>query len=117
MLSVAAPLAISTTSLAQGAYGTVYSQTLQANGGQGGYTWSVNSALLPPGLFANAATGVISGTLTTAGSYAFVAQVTDASGNAAAQFLSIQINTPPEYCNQMTTSDLDLVRAEGLRNW
>lgn len=44
-------LVVTTTSLANGAVGTAYSQNLDAAGGTGvGYTWSITSGSLPPGL-------------------------------------------------------------------
>ena len=44
-----ATLTITTTSLAPGTVGASYSQTLVANGGSGGNTWSVTAGSLPPG--------------------------------------------------------------------
>ena len=62
-LTIAAgPLAITTTSLPNGALGTAYSQTLVAIGGNGDHTWQLTSGTLPSGLTLNAATGTISGT-------------------------------------------------------
>lgn len=64
--TTAADLNITTNTLAQGTVGPTYSQTLSATGGLAPYTWS-NTPNLPPGLTLNSATGVITGTPTTAG--------------------------------------------------
>lgn len=60
--------------------GEAYSYTYVATGGTAPYTFSVVSGTLPPGLTLNSTTGVLSGTLTTAGSYSFGVKVTDAIG-------------------------------------
>ena len=70
-------LIITTSELANVNAGTSYSQTLTASGGVGLYTWSVSSGTLPDGLSLNAATGTISGTPSTPGTYHFTARVMD----------------------------------------
>jgi hypothetical protein len=77
--SVAAALAISTSTLPNGALGLSYSQTIQATGGVGSYQWSVSSGVLPPGLTLGAITGTVTGTPTTAGTFPFTVQVTSGS--------------------------------------
>lgn len=88
------PLTVTTTSLANGAVSSTYSQTLQASGGTQPYSWSLVSGLgnLPPGLSLNASTGVISGTPTTASTYNFTVKVTDAAPTSAQKALSIVVN-------------------------
>jgi hypothetical protein len=77
----AGPLAIATTALNSGVVGTAYSQTLTATGGMGPYTWQLIGGRMPLGLTLNAATGLISGTPTSAGPGSLLRfQVTD-SGN------------------------------------
>ena len=76
------PLAITTTSLPAGTTGTVFSQALAASGGTAPYVWSTTSGAVPPGLALSSA-GAVSGTPTTAGSYAFTAQVADSASHTA----------------------------------
>jgi uncharacterized protein (TIGR03437 family) len=88
----AAPLpSITTSSLPGGTVGVAYSQTLSASGGTPPYSnWTVSTGSLPPGLVLNAASGLISGTPSSAtGSpFNFSVTVKDSVGNtsAAAQF-------------------------------
>jgi len=101
-ITISAPaLKVTTTSLPGGSIGTAYpSQTLQASGGVGAYTWAVTVGSLPPGLILNATTGVISGTPsgTFVGTDNFTVTVTDSetptpqTANAA---LSITITVAP----------------------
>jgi len=71
----ASPLSITTSTLPNGVVGTAYSETLQAAGGIGSYTWSKYTGSLPTGLTITPATGVIAGTPTTIGTYDFRAKV------------------------------------------
>jgi hypothetical protein len=83
-----APLQITTTSpLPTGTAGATYSTALAGTGGEpAGYAWSVTAGSLPAGLTLAPATGVISGTPTTAGTSNFTIQLTDGSQTAAAAF-------------------------------
>jgi VCBS repeat-containing protein len=90
-ISIYTPLAVSTTSLANGTTGTVYSQTLSATGGLTPYTWSVSTGALPVGLTLNTLTGAISGTPTTGGTSSFTVRAQDANLTTAIKSLIITI--------------------------
>ncbi len=68
-----------------------YSGTFTAIGGTAPYAWSVTSGGLPPGIVLNTATGSLTGTPTTAGTYPFTATVTDALKAAASASATILI--------------------------
>lgn len=69
--TASAPMQIVTGTLADGVRTRPYSQTIQASGGSGNYVWSVSSGTLPPGLFLDSFTGVISGRPRLCGSTTF----------------------------------------------
>lgn len=84
------PLTIATSTLPAGVLNAYYSQTLTAAGGTAPYLWSVATGSLPAGLSLNPSTGVLSGTLTTAGSSSFAIKVTDSESpqaDATANFI------------------------------
>jgi hypothetical protein len=68
-----------------------YSDTLTATGGAKPYTWSVSAGSLPTGITLDASTGVLGGTPTTAGTFAFTVKVTDATGGSATQATTLTI--------------------------
>ena len=68
--------------------GVAYSATCNVSGGTAPYTWSIGSGALPAGLSLSGTTGTIisvSGTPTTAGSYAYAIEVTTATGGTGSQ--------------------------------
>jgi hypothetical protein len=83
-------LAVSTSSLPDGAVGTAYSQQVKAEGGDGEYTWAIASGALPRGLSLNSETGIISGTPTGSTS-SFTVRVESGDGQSAARQLTITI--------------------------
>jgi mono/diheme cytochrome c family protein len=104
-----AALNISTTSLPAGTVGTVYSQTLAATGGTSPYTnWVVSSGTLPAGLALAPATGVISGTPTTAATSNFTVSVTDSAATPATvtKALSITVTAAGAALSITTSSPL-----------
>lgn len=64
--------------LSGGVIGEAYSQTLEASGGVGPYTWTIPVGTLPTGL--SLSSGVVSGTPTVSGTYSFTTRATDSNG-------------------------------------
>ena len=89
------PIAISTTSLPNGALSAAYSANLSATGGTSPYNWTLASGSLPPGL-ALASSGAISGMPTSSGTYNFYAQTTDSGSpsQSATSLMSISVASP-----------------------
>ena len=83
------------TTLVPGLVGSSYSATLISNNCASPVSWTIVSGSLPPGLALNASTGVISGTLSSAKTYPFTVQVTDANQKTSSQQLSITVLQPP----------------------
>jgi hypothetical protein len=77
-----------TTALPSATVDKAYSAALDASGGKTPYSWSVAGGALPSGIVM-AATGVISGSGTTAGTSAFSAKVSDAAGQTAERSLTL----------------------------
>jgi hypothetical protein len=72
-----------------------YEASVSAAGGQSGFNWEVLSGALPPGLALNGSTSsltTIEGTPTTAGTYSFTLQTTDALSRVATVALSLVVN-------------------------
>ena len=102
------PVQITTGSVPAGQVGVAYSTMIQATGGTTPYSWSISSGALPAGLTLSAATGTISGTPTTSGSFTFSAKVTDSTSptaQTASQSFTLTIATAPLPV-QITTSSV-----------
>jgi hypothetical protein len=90
----AGPLSATTSSLPNATVGQPYQATLQASGGSGVNSWSIGPGSLPAGLSLNAATGVISGTPTTAGQSGFSVTVSSPTPpQAVTESLSITVSS------------------------
>ena len=93
-LAVQTVMALGPATLPAATNGTAYSATVVATGGTGtGYTYAVSSGSLPPGLTLDPATGVISGTPTSAGSYPFTITATDSGGNTGSRAYTLAVQT------------------------
>ena len=99
---VSLAVAITTASLPGGRERTPYSATLAASGGSGAFRWSVTGGTLPPGVLLNAATGVVSGTPTNAGTTAFTITATDAGDalNVAARAYTVTMSAAVKIYSQ-----------------
>ena len=89
-------IAITTPSTGLNAYlSLAYSLTVSATLGTGTKEFALDTGTLPAGLTLNSATGVISGTATTAGTSAIKVKVTDGSGTTAVtNSFTITVSTP-----------------------
>jgi hypothetical protein len=99
---------ITTTSLPPGNIAIFYDSQLMATGGTAPYNWSLTSTSgpLPPGLSLTPATGVISGTPTTTGSYPITVQVADSESTPATATAAFTITIDTTPLLQVTTTSL-----------
>ena len=100
-ITILSPLTLSGGPQPEGTVGVAYSTSLTAAGGSTPYAWSISVGSLPPGLGINAATGLISGTPTTKGTFDFTVQVKDSLGATATAAVSITINSPLSMTNTL----------------
>ena len=84
------PISFSAGTLAGGTVNKPYSQSLAASGGAPPYAWSAIAGTLPPGLLLSGS-GVLSGVPTTAATFGFTAQVTDAAGGTATGAVAVPV--------------------------
>jgi hypothetical protein len=92
-INVSQLLTITTMALADGTSGVAYSGVLAASGGTMPYAWSIESGAFPPGLSLDSASGSITGTPTTPGTFTFTARVTDSGApqQQASEMVSITV--------------------------
>ena len=93
-VSVCPIITVNPATLPNGSVGTAYNQTVSASGGTPPFTFSVSSGSLPTGLLLNSASGAITGTPTTAGTFTFTITATDANGCTGSRLYTITIASP-----------------------
>ncbi|MBT8395786.1 MAG: Ig-like domain-containing protein, partial [Gemmatimonadetes bacterium] len=84
-------LAIETADLPQGTTGVAYSETLEASGGDGTYTWSLSQGVFPDGLVLAPASGLVSGTPFEGGAFPVTLEVQSGDGQSATKALSVEV--------------------------
>ena len=99
-------LKITTPYLPNGDNGIYYSANLSVEGGASPYSWAISAGLLPQGLGLDAATGIISGTPTTEGTFNFTVKVTDNSTPNKNGTKEFAISIAPQGTLQVTTKSL-----------
>ena len=92
-LTVAPPLAITTTSLPNGAETAAYSATVTASGGKTPYSWSATG--LPSGLSIGASTGKITGSPKAHGTFTVTVKVTGATATHVTKALKLKVTLAP----------------------
>ncbi|MEO6920605.1 MAG: putative Ig domain-containing protein [Collimonas sp.] len=91
-LSVGAPtLTLTPGTLAGAKVSVAYSQQFAAGGGIAPYAYAITAGSLPAGLALNAASGMLSGTPTAAGSFAFTVRATDAQNFTVQQAETLSV--------------------------
>lgn len=84
---------ITTSTMTTGKVGSAFSQTLEGSSdGSSTLYWTVTDGTLPDGITLGKATGKLSGTPTTAGSYTFTVRLTDGNGAWAEKSYTLTVN-------------------------
>ncbi|HZP53401.1 putative Ig domain-containing protein [Actinocrinis sp.] len=103
-ISIVNPLIFVTRTLPDAVTDTQYSQTPVVTGGTQPYDWSVSAGALPGGIVLNTATGALTGTPTTTGTFSFTLKVTDAGGTSLSAEQKFTMSTVSAFT--VTTSSL-----------
>ncbi|WP_370680967.1 putative Ig domain-containing protein [Comamonas sp. GB3 AK4-5] len=95
-ITITAPtLTMGQGSLPAATAGVAYSQTLTASQGTAPYTYAITTGALPAGLSLDTATGQITGTPSTLGSFSFTVGITDHYGATGSQSYTLQVTGTP----------------------
>ncbi|MCG7506854.1 putative Ig domain-containing protein [Mesorhizobium retamae] len=86
-------IVLAPTTLANATAGSPYSATITASGGIAPYTFSTNPAGLPAGMSLSAG-GVLSGTPTQSGTFAFTVVATDSNGQTGPRAYNLTVDSP-----------------------
>ena len=89
-LTIACP-AITLSTLPTPGLNQTYNQSISASPAGGNYSFAISSGSLPPGFSLNTATGVVTGTATQSGTYAFTVTVTGFGSCAGSRAYSFAI--------------------------
>jgi hypothetical protein len=84
-------ITVNPATLPNGTVGTAYNQIITATGGTAPYTFAVSIGALPTGLTLNPATGAITGSPTTAGTFTFTITATDVNGCSGSRLYEVTI--------------------------
>jgi hypothetical protein len=93
-LIVLGPLAVAEISLPAAVQGRAYAAQLVATGGDGAYTWRLDSGTLPTRIGLQSG-GALTGAPSVAGTFAFTVQVSDGSDRTATRALSLTVERAP----------------------
>ncbi|WP_162130120.1 putative Ig domain-containing protein [Phyllobacterium sp. YR531] len=94
VIQVASPtITIAPATVTGGQVGVAYTGTLTAAGGIGAYSFSVTAGTLPAGI-ALAASGQLSGTPTSSGTFNFTASATDSNGQTGSRAYALVVGAP-----------------------
>src|SRR5205807_4693996 len=85
---------VNASPLPNGTAGATYSLVFAATGGTLPYSWSVSNGALPSGITLNSATGAISGTPKSAGTFTVTIRLTDSAGAMASQVYTLTVISP-----------------------
>ena len=94
-LTIASPMQITAATMPPGSVGGAYNRPSPVSNGSAPFLYSIAGGALPGGLSLNSATGVISGTPTTAATTGYTIRVTDAAGVSLLAGITHVINPAP----------------------
>ena len=92
-VTINAAIAINPATLPAAVIGAAYSQSVVATGGSGTFTYAISAGTLPAGVSLNSASGLVSGTPTTAGAANFTVTATDTLGATGSRAYSVLVNS------------------------